>query len=74
MGREINRLIAKKVVPENECCASIRNRHWAGTVIRQYADIGGETHIRVWRNLRFDHRWKEDEGSAFPVRWTSAQA
>jgi hypothetical protein len=37
-----------------------------GTVIRQYADIGGDTHIRVWRNLRFDHRWKEDEDRHMP--------
>ena len=36
------------------------------TVIRQYADIGGDTHIRVWRNLRFDHRWKGDEDRHFP--------
>jgi len=36
------------------------------TVIRQYADIGGDTHIRVWRNLRFDHRWKENEDRHFP--------
>lgn len=36
------------------------------TVIRQYANIGGDTHIRVWRNLRFDHRWKEDEDRHFP--------
>jgi hypothetical protein len=37
-----------------------------GTVIRQYANIGGDTHIRVWRNLRFDHRWKEDEDRHMP--------
>jgi hypothetical protein len=35
-------------------------------VIRQYANIGGDTHIRVWRNLRFDHRWKADEDRHMP--------
>ena len=36
------------------------------TVIRQFADIGGDTHIRVWRNLRFDNRWKADEDRHIP--------
>ena len=36
------------------------------TVIRQFADIGGNTHIRVWRNLRFEPRWNPDEDRHFP--------